>query len=134
MPILYFLYCCCSVTKLCLTPHDPMDCSMPGFPALHQLLEFAQVHVHVIGDAIKPSHPLLPLSSSAFNLFQHQSFSTESAVHIRWPKYWSINFSISTFNEYSGLISFEIDWFDLLAVQGTRQSLLQHHSSDASIL
>ena len=107
---------------------------MPGFPVHHQLLELAQTHVHQVGDAIQPSHPLLSPSSFAFNLSQHQVFSSESVLHIRWPKYWSFSFSISPSNEYSGLISFRMDWLDLLAVQGTLKSLLQHHSSKASIL
>ena len=81
-----------------------------------------------------PSHPLSSSSPHAFNLSQHHVFSSESVLHIRWPKYWSFSFSISPSNEYSGLISFRIDWFDLLAVQGTLKSLLQHHSSKASIL
>ena len=89
-------------------------------------------HVHRVGDAIQPSHPLSSLSPPAFNLPSIKVFSNESALCIRWPKYWS--FSISPPNEYSGLISFVIDWFDLLAVQGTLKSLLQHHSSKASIL
>ena len=108
-----------------------MDCSTLDFPVLQYLLEHAQIHVHWVGDAIQPPHPLLPPSPPAFNLPQHQSLFNESAVHIRWPKYWS--FSISPSNEYSGLISFMIDWFNLLAVQGTL-ILLQHHNSTASIL
>ena len=92
---------------------DPMGCSMPGFPAHHQLLEFTQIHVHRVSDAIQPSHPLSSPSPPAFNLWL---FSNESVLHIRWPKYWSFSFSISPSNEYSGLISFRIDWFGLLAV------------------
>ena len=111
-----------------------MKCSMPDFPVRHYLLEFAQTYVHRVGDAIQSSHPLLPSSSPALDLSQHQAFSSESALLIRWPKYWSFSFSISLSNEYSGLISFRIDWFDLLLVQGTLMSLLQHHSSKASIL
>ena len=107
-----------------------MDCSMLGFPVLHYFPEFAQTHVHWVGDAIQPSHPLLP--TSAFYLSQHQGFSNESALCIRWPKYWSFSFSISPSNEYSRLISFRIDWLDLLAVQGTFKTLLQHHNSKAS--
>ena len=107
--------CCCSVAQLCLTLCDPMDCSMPGFPVLPCLLEFAQTHVHWVGDDIQPPHPSPP----SFNISQNQGkISNESAVHIRWPKYWSFNFSISPSNEYSGLFSFRIDWFDLLAVWG----------------
>ena len=113
-----------------------MDCSTPGFTVHHQLLEFTQTYVHQIGDAIQPSHPLLSPSPPAFKLSQHQVrvFSSESALHIKWPKYWSLNFSTSPSNEYSGLISFRMDWLDLLAVQGTHKSLLQHYSSKASIL
>ena len=111
-----------------------MDCSMPGFPVLHNLLKFAQIHVHWVSDAIQPSCPLLSPSPPAFNLSQHQGLSNEWAFHIRWLKYWSFSFSISPSNEYSGLISFRIDWFDLLAVQRTLKSLLQHHSSKSSIL
>ena len=101
---------------------------MPGFPVHHQLPELTQTHVHRVSDAIQPSCPLSSPSPSAFNLFQH-----ESALRIRWQKYWSFSFSISPSNEYSGLISFGIDWLDLLTVQGV-SSLLQHHSSKASIL
>ena len=105
-----------------------MECSISAFPVLHYFLEFAQTYVHRVGDAIQPSHRLLPPSSPALNLSQHQAFSSESALLIRWPNYWSFSFSISLSNEYSGLISFRIDWFDLLAVPGTLKSLLQHHS------
>ena len=101
-----------------------MDCSKPGFPVLHHLLEFAQILVHSVSDAIQPSHPLihsLLLLPSIFSSIR--VFSSESAVHIRWPKDWSFNFSISPSNQYSGLISFRIQWFDL-AVQGTLRSLL----------
>ena len=98
-----------------------MDCSTPGFPVHHYLPEFAQIHVYWVGDAIQPSHPLLPSSPPALNLSQH--------LRIRWPKYWSFSFSISPFIEYSGLISFRIYWFDLLAVQGTLKSLLQQFNS-----
>ena len=107
-----------------------MDCSTPGFPVRHQLPELAQTHVHRVGDAIQPSHPLSS-PSPAFNLSQHQGFSSESALHIRWLKYWSV--SISPSNEYSELISFRNNWFDLLALQGTLKSLLQYHSSKASV-
>ena len=123
----------CSVAKSYPTLWDPMDCCMPGFPDCHNLLESAQVHVHWIGDAIQPSHPLLP-SSPAFNLSQHQGLSNESAPYIMWPKYWNFRFSISPSNEYSGLISFRIDWFDPLAVQGTLKSLFQPYSLKTSIL
>ena len=111
-----------------------MDCSMPGFPVHHQLPESTQTHVHWVSDAIQPSRPLSFPSPPAFNLSQHQGlFQGVSSSH-RWPKYWSFSFSISPSNEYSGLISFRIDWFGLLAAQGTLKSLLQHHSSKASIL
>ena len=109
---------------------DPMDCSMPGFPVHHQLLELAQTHGHWVSDAIQPFHHQL-LSLLLSSIFPSIS---ESVLCIRWPKYWSFSFSISPSNEYSGLISFRMDWFNLLAVQGTLMSLLQHHSSKASIL
>ena len=109
--------CCCSVTKSCPTLCDPMDCSILGFPVLHYLPEFAQTHVHWVSDAIQPSHPL-PSSAFTFNPSQHPVLSNKSALCIRLPKYWSFNFSISLSNVHSGLISFRIDWFDLLAVQG----------------
>ena len=109
-----------------------MDCSTSGFPVHHQLLELAQTHVHRVGDAIQPSHPLSSPSPPAFNLAQHQGL-------FQWIR--SLNqvakvfgFSISPSKQYSGLISFRIDWFDLRAVQGTLKSLLQHYSSKASIL
>ena len=127
-------HCCCLVAQSCPTLCDPMHWSMPGFPVLHHLPEFAQIHVHWVSDAIQPSYPLWSPSPPALNLFQHQSLSHESALHIRWLKYWSFSFNISPFNEHPGLISFRMDWLDLLAVQGTLQSLLQHHSSKASIL
>ena len=109
-----------------------MDCSTPGFPVLHCLPEFAQIHVHwvqMLSNHLNLCHPLLLLPSIFSSI---RVFSSESALRIRWPKYWS--FSISPSNEHSGLISFRIDWFDLLAVRGTLKSLLQHHSSKASIL
>ena len=107
---------------------------MPGFPVHHQLLELAQTHVHRVGDAIQPSHPLSSPSPPAFSLSQHQGLSNESVLYISWPKYWSFSFSISPSNEYSGLISFRMDWLDLLAVQGTHKSLLQHHLKSLSTL
>ena len=110
-----------SVTQSCPTLCDPMDCCMPGLPVHHQLLEFTQTHVHCLGYVIQPSHPLSSPSPSAFNFSQHEGL-------FRWPKYCSFSFNISPSNEYSGLISFRMDWFDLL-VQGTLESLLQHHSS-----
>ena len=128
------ILCCCSVTQSCPTLHNPMDCSTPGFPVLHHLPGLAQTHVHWVGDAIQPSHTLLSPSPPTFSLSQNQDFSKESALCIRWPKYWSFSFSISLSNEYSGLISFRMDWLDLLAVHGNLKSLLQHHSSKASVL
>ena len=107
---------------------------MPDFSVHHQHLELAQTHVHWVSDAIQPSHTLSSTFSPAFNLSQHQGLFKESVLHIRWPKYWSFRFSINACNEYSGLTSFQIDWLDLLAVQGTTRSFLQHHSSKASIL
>ena len=107
---------------------------MPGLPVHHQLSELTQTLVHRVGDAIQPSHPLLSPSPPAFNLSQHQGLPNESALCIRWPKYWSFSFSISPSNEYSGLISFRINWVDFLAVQGTLTSLLHHCSSKALIL
>ena len=129
----------CSVTQSCLILCNPIDCSMPGFPVHHQLLELSQTHVHGVGDAIQPSHPQSSPSTSAFSLSQHQSFhelvfSNETVLCIGWPKYWSFSFSISPYKEYSGLISFRIDLLNLLAVQETINSLLQHHSSNPSIL
>ena len=109
----------------------PMNCSMPGFPVL--LPELAQIHVHWVGDAIQPSHPLSSPFLPAFNLSQHQGLSNESTLRMRWPKYWSFSFSIGPSNEHPGLISFRMDWLDLLVVQGTLKSLLQHHSPKASI-
>ena len=123
-----------SVAQSCLTLCDPMDCSTPGFPVHHQLLEITQTHVHWVHDTIQPSHPLLSPFPPAFNLPIIRVFSSESVLHIRWPKHWSFSFSISPFNEYSGLISFRMDWLDLLAVQGTLKNLVQHHSLKASIL
>ena len=110
-----------------------MDCSTPGFPVYHQLPELAQIHVHRVGDAIQPSHPLSSTSLPAFGLSQLEGLF-QLVLCIRWPKYWSFNFSISPSNEYLGLISFRTDWFDLRAVQRTLKSLLQHHSSKSSIL
>ena len=123
-----------SVAQLCLTLCHSMDCSKPGFPVHHQLLESFQTHVHWVSDAIQSSHPLLSSSPLAFNLSQHQGlFKWVSSSH-EGAKNWSFSFSLSSSNEYSALISFRIDWLDLFAVQGTLKSLLQHHSSRASIL
>ena len=111
-----------------------MDFSTPGLPVHHQLPEFTQTHVQQVSDAIQPSHPLSSplLLPSIFPSIR--VFSNESVLCIRWPTYWSFSFSISPSNEYSGLISFRIDWLDILAVQGSLKSLLQHHSSKATIL
>ena len=108
-----------------------MDCSTPGSCVLLYLLEFVQTHVHRVSDAAQPSYLLSPTSPPAFNLASIRVFSIESALCIRWPKNWSFSMSPST--EYRWLISFRIDWFDLLATQGTLKGLLQHHSSKASI-
>ena len=122
-----------SVTQSYPTLCNPMDCSTPGLPVHHQLPEFTQTHVH---ESVMPSnhlnlcHPLLLLPSVFLSI---RVFSNESALRIRWPKYWSFSFSISPSNKYSGLISFRKDWLDLLAVQGALMNLLQHHSSKASI-
>ena len=116
-----------------LTLCNPMDCSMPGLPVHHRFLESTQTHVHWVGDAIQPSHPLLS-PSPTFNLPQHQGFFQWVSCLHQWPKYWSFSFGITPSNEYSGLISFRMDWFHLLAVQGTLKSLLQLRSSKASIL
>ena len=129
-----FDWCCCSVAKSSLTLCDPMNCSMPDFPVLYHFLEFAQL---MFIESVMPSnhlilcHPLLLLPSIFPSI---KVFSNELALCVRWPKYWNFSFVISPFNEYSWLVSFRIDWFDLLAVQGTPKSLLQHHSSKASIL
>ena len=96
--------CCCSVAKSYPTLCNSMNCSMPDFPVLHYLPEFAQTRVHWVGDAIQPSHPLSPASPPALSLSQIRVFSNESALCIRWSKYWSFRFSISPSNEYSGLI------------------------------
>ena len=111
-----------------------MNCSTPGLPIHNQLLEFTQTHVRRVSDAMQPSHPLSSPSPFVLNISQHQVFSNESALRIRWPEYWSFSFNVSPPNEHPGLISFRMDWLDLLAVQGTLKSLLQHQSSKASIL
>jgi len=120
-----------SVAQWCPTLWNPKDGRKPGFHDHHQLPELAQTHVHRVSNAIQPSHPLL-LPPSIFPSIR--VFSNEYILHIRWPKYWSFSFNISPSNEYSGLTSFRMDWWDLFAVQGTLKSLLQHHSSKASIL
>ena len=109
-----------------------MNHSTPGLPVHHQLLESTQTYVHWVSDAIQPSHPPLLLLPSIFPRIR--VFSNESALHIRWPKYWSFSFNISPSNEHPGLISSRIYWLDLFAVQGALKSLLQQHSSKASIL
>ena len=109
-----------------------MDCSRPGFPVHHQLPELTQTHVHRVGDSIQPS--VVPFSSCLQSFPALGCSSVRSGLHMRWPKHRSFSFSISPSNEYSGLISLRMDWLDLLAVQGTLKSLLQHHSLKASIL
>ena len=118
-----------SVAQSCLTLCNPMNRSTPGLPVHHQLPESTQTHVHCVSDAILCRPLLLPSIFPSIRVF-----SNESALRIRWPKYWSFRFNISPSNEHSGLFSFRMDWLDLLAVQGTLKSLLQHHSSKASIL
>ena len=110
-----------------------MDCSPPGFPVHHQVLEPTQTHVHQVGNTVQLSHPLLSPSLPASNLSSIRVFPNGLVLHIRWPKYWSFSFSICPSNEYSGLISFRMDWVGLLAVQVTLKSLLQHHSSKTSV-
>ena len=112
---------------------EPMNRSTPGLPVHHQLPEFTQTHVHWVGDAIQPSHLLSSPSPPAPNPSQDQSLSNESTLRMRWPNYWSFSFSIIPSKEIPELI-FRMDWLDLLAVQGTLKSLLQHHSLKASIL
>ena len=111
-----------------------MDCSTPGFPVHHQFPELAQTHVHQVNEVTQASHPLLSASPPPSTFPSIRVFSNQSVLHMRWPKCWSFRCSISSSNEYSGLISFRMDWLDLLAVQGTLKTLLQHHSSKASIL
>ena len=130
---MHLSFVCCSVLKSHLTLCDPMDCSTPGFPVLHHLPELLKL---MSIESVVPSNhlilycPLLLLPSIFPSI---RVFSIESALCIRQPEYWSFSFSISPSNEYSGMMSFEIDWFDLFAVQGTLKKLLQHHSSKASI-
>ena len=121
-----------SVTKSCPTPYDPISWSTPGFPVLHYLPEFAQTLVHWVSEAIQSFHPFRPLFLMPSIFPSIRLFSNESALRIRWPKYWS--FSISPSNKYLELISFRIDWLDLLAVLETLKSVFQHHNSKASIL
>ena len=113
-----------------MSDYNPLNYSMPGFPVLYHVSGFVQTHVHWVSDAFQPSHPL-PHPSLALSLPSTRASSNESVLCIRQPKYWSFSFNISPSNEYSGLISFRIDWFDLFAVQGTLKSLLQCHSSKA---
>ena len=116
-----------------ITQSCPTLCNPMGFPVHHQLLELTQTHVHQVGDAIQPSHPPTSPYPPAFNLSQLKVHSSESVIHIRWPEYCHFSFSISPSKENLGLI-FRIEWLNLLAVQGTLKSLLQHHISKASIL
>ena len=111
-----------------------MDCGRPGLPVNHQTSEFTQTHVHRVSDAIQPSHPLYPLLLLPPIPLCIRIFSSKSTLRMRWPKYWNFSLSIIPSNEHPGLISFRMDWLDLLAVQGTLKSLLKYHSSKASIL
>ena len=122
-----------SVAQSCLTLCDPMNRSTPGLPVHHHLPEFTQTHIHQARDVIQPSHPLLFPSRPAPNPANIRVFSNESTLHMRWPKYWSFSFSIILSKKIPGLISFRMDWLDLLAVRRTLKSL-QHHSSKASVL
>ena len=126
-------YCCYSVTQLCLTLHDPMDSSTPGLSVPHHLPKFAQVHVHCTGDAIQPSHPDILFSFCPQSFPASVTFPKSQVLYQR-AKYWSFSFSISTSHEYSQLIFLQIEWFDLLAVQGILRSLFQNHSLKVSIL
>ena len=128
----YFLFSSVQLLS-CVRLCNPMDCSMPVFPVHHQFPELTQTHIHWLGDVIQPSNPLLSPSPPAFNLSSIRVFSNESVLRIKWPKYWSFSFNISPPKQYSGLISFRMEWLALLAVQGTLKSLLQHPSSIASI-
>ena len=122
-----------SVTQSCPTLCNPMNRSMPGLPVHHQLSEFTQTHVHRVSDAIQPSHPLSFPSPPPPIPLSIRVFSNESTLPMRWPKYWSFSFRIIPSKEIPGLTSFRMDRLDLLAVQGTLKSLLQHHSSKVSI-
>ena len=122
-----------SVAQSCLILCDPMNRSMLGLPVYHQFPEFTQTHAHRVDDVIQPSHPLSSLLLLPPIPPSIRVFANESTLRMRWPKYWSFSFSISPSNEHPGLISFRMEWLDLLAVQGTLKSLLQHHSSKASI-
>ena len=129
-----FFCCCCSVTKFCLTlqPHELQHTRLPCPSLSPSLLKL--IKPPSFSYAIQPSHPLSPLFLLPSIFLSIRVLSNDSALRIRWPNYWRFSFSISPSKEYSGLISFRIDWFDLLAIQGTLKSLLQHHSWKASIL
>ena len=124
----------CSVTKSCLSLCSPMDCSTPGFPVLHRLPEFAQTHVHWVGDAIQPSHPLSPPSPPAFNLSQHWGLFQWVSFSHRCPKYWSFSFSISLSNVYSGLINFRMVWSPCSPRDSQESSPAQLESINSSVL
>ena len=123
-----------SVAQSCQTLCDPMNRRMPGLPVHQPNPGFTKNHVHQVGDAIQPSHPLSSPSPPALNLSQHQGLFKWVSSSNEVAKYWNFSFSISPSNENPGLISFRMDWLDLIAVQGTLKSLLQHNSSKASIL
>ena len=133
-PCWLFTFPCCSVTKSCLTLCDPVDCSMPDFPVLHCLPEFAQTHVHWVSDAIQPYHSLLSPSPPALNLSQHQGLFQWIGSSHQMAYVLELQLQYQFFQWIFRLISFRIDWFDLLAVQGTLRSLIQHHNLKASIL
>ena len=129
-----YICCCCSVAKSCPTFCDPTNCRTPCFPVLHisqSLLRLMSIELVILLKHLIFCHCLLLLPSISLSV---RVFSNESALHIRWPKYWSFSFSISPSSEYSGLISFRIDWFDLPAVQGTLKSLFQLHNLKESVL
>ena len=125
---------CCPVARSHPTVCDPSDCSMTGLPVPHCLPRFAQDHVHGVSDAIQSSHPLSSLLVLPSVFPSIRIFSRESAFCIRWLKYWNSSCSITPSNGSTGFISYRVDWFELLSVQGTLKTLLQHHSSKASIL
>ena len=129
-----FSVICCSVAVSCLTLCDPMDCSTPGFPVLHYFPEFALTHVHSVDDTIQPSHPRLPPSPPALNLSQHHSLYQGVGSSHQVVKVLGLQLPHHFSSEYLELISFRIDWFDLIAVHGTLKSCPQHHNSKTSIL